>query len=237
MIKDPGPPCRRVAIIDRTGSPKQGKPDMADEEKDYKVGTGRPPLHTRFRKGQSGNPGGRSQKKLHALLADAPTLTLPRKRYGIHTIPTASRITCGTSSAPCVKPSPLIPLDGGGWGGGEPTAVKTRQRRNRLSLITWASSEHLGRITPTLTRPHQGGGNALMICEYRSPQAGEGREGASSSRSTENVASARRCPPAPVTPFYPPHVVRSIRRRAGKPMGLTPCGPAVIAPVSSARTA
>jgi hypothetical protein len=28
-------------------------------------------LHTRFRKGQSGNPGGHSQKKLHALLADA----------------------------------------------------------------------------------------------------------------------------------------------------------------------
>jgi Family of unknown function (DUF5681) len=44
---------------------------MADEENDYKVGPGRPPLHTRFRKGQSGNPGGRSQKKLHALLADA----------------------------------------------------------------------------------------------------------------------------------------------------------------------
>jgi hypothetical protein len=32
---------------------------------------GGPPLHTRFRKGQSGNPGGRSKKKLHALLADA----------------------------------------------------------------------------------------------------------------------------------------------------------------------
>ena len=44
---------------------------MADEENDYKVGPGRPPLHTRFRQGQSGNPGGRSQKKLHALLADA----------------------------------------------------------------------------------------------------------------------------------------------------------------------
>jgi hypothetical protein len=28
-------------------------------------------LHTRFRKGQSGNPGGRSKKKLNALLADA----------------------------------------------------------------------------------------------------------------------------------------------------------------------
>jgi len=44
---------------------------MADDYDDYKVGPGRPPLHTRFRKGQSGNPGGRSQKKLHALLADA----------------------------------------------------------------------------------------------------------------------------------------------------------------------
>ena len=44
---------------------------MADGENDYKVGPGRPPLHTRFRKGQSGNPGGRSKKNLPALLADA----------------------------------------------------------------------------------------------------------------------------------------------------------------------
>jgi hypothetical protein len=33
--------------------------------------------------------------------------------YGIHTIPTASRMTCGMSSAPCVNPSPLMgPLMG-----------------------------------------------------------------------------------------------------------------------------
>ena len=44
---------------------------MADDEHDYKVGPGRPPLHTRFTKGQSGNPGGRSKKNLSALLADA----------------------------------------------------------------------------------------------------------------------------------------------------------------------
>src|SRR6267142_5158175 len=44
---------------------------MADDEHDYKVGAGRPPLHTRFKKGQSGNPGGRSKKQLSALLADA----------------------------------------------------------------------------------------------------------------------------------------------------------------------
>ena len=31
---------------------------MAEDENDYKVGPGRPPLHTRFRKGQSENPGG-----------------------------------------------------------------------------------------------------------------------------------------------------------------------------------
>jgi hypothetical protein len=35
------------------------------------VGPGRPPLHTRFQKGQSGNPGGRRTKSLPALLANA----------------------------------------------------------------------------------------------------------------------------------------------------------------------
>jgi hypothetical protein len=44
---------------------------MPDIESDYQVGPGRPPLHTRFKKGQSGNPGGRSAKTLPALLADA----------------------------------------------------------------------------------------------------------------------------------------------------------------------
>jgi hypothetical protein len=44
---------------------------MADSKSDYKVGPGRPPLHTRFKKGQSGNPRGRSPKNLVTLLADA----------------------------------------------------------------------------------------------------------------------------------------------------------------------
>jgi hypothetical protein len=48
---------------------------MADDYDDYKVGPGRPPLHTDFRKGQSGNLSGRSKKKLHALLADALGVT------------------------------------------------------------------------------------------------------------------------------------------------------------------
>jgi hypothetical protein len=33
--------------------------DTPDDEKDYEVGYGRPPKHTRFPKGQSGNPKGR----------------------------------------------------------------------------------------------------------------------------------------------------------------------------------
>jgi hypothetical protein len=44
---------------------------LADGASGYKVGQGRPPLHTRFKKGQSGNPGGRRAKSLPALLADA----------------------------------------------------------------------------------------------------------------------------------------------------------------------
>jgi len=44
---------------------------MADSGSDYQVGPGKPPLHARFKKGQSGNPGGRSTKSLPALLADA----------------------------------------------------------------------------------------------------------------------------------------------------------------------
>lgn len=33
-----------------------------DDDNDYKVGFKRPPLHTRFKKGQSGNPKGRPRK-------------------------------------------------------------------------------------------------------------------------------------------------------------------------------
>lgn len=35
---------------------------MSEQEKDYEVGYGKPPKHTRFKKGQSGNPKGRPKE-------------------------------------------------------------------------------------------------------------------------------------------------------------------------------
>jgi hypothetical protein len=49
---------RRVVIID---IPRNC---LAGDGSDYKVGPGGPPLHARFRRGQSGNPDGRRRKSL-----------------------------------------------------------------------------------------------------------------------------------------------------------------------------
>jgi hypothetical protein len=44
---------------------------MSENKRDYAVGRGKPPEHTRFKKGQSGNPRGPRPKNLPALLIEA----------------------------------------------------------------------------------------------------------------------------------------------------------------------
>jgi Family of unknown function (DUF5681) len=50
-----------------------GPPISDDDARDYKVGYKKPPLHTRFKKGQSGNPRGRPRgaKNFSSVLNDA----------------------------------------------------------------------------------------------------------------------------------------------------------------------
>jgi hypothetical protein len=44
---------------------------MSENKRDYAVGRGKPPVHTRFKRGQSGNPRGPRPKNLPALLIEA----------------------------------------------------------------------------------------------------------------------------------------------------------------------
>jgi hypothetical protein len=44
---------------------------MSENKRDYAVGRGKPPVNTRFKKGQSGNPRGPRPKNLPALLIEA----------------------------------------------------------------------------------------------------------------------------------------------------------------------
>jgi hypothetical protein len=53
---------------------------MTDTGRDYKVGYGKPPVGIRFRKGQSGNPGGRSSKTAKS----APPLLM--RQFSEHTV-------------------------------------------------------------------------------------------------------------------------------------------------------
>ncbi len=84
-------PCRaqqeRAASFPRAGHLHlQTRPDGRQRERLH-GGSGRPPLHTRFKKGRSGNPGGRSAKSLPALLADVldetVVVTIDSRRHKI----------------------------------------------------------------------------------------------------------------------------------------------------------
>jgi hypothetical protein len=50
---------------------KMSENETSENKRDYEVGRGKPPVHTRFKRGQSGNPRGPRPKNLPALLVDA----------------------------------------------------------------------------------------------------------------------------------------------------------------------
>jgi hypothetical protein len=55
---------------------------MVDKKKDYEIGHSRPPEHTRFKKGVSGNPAGRPPRHLSDLVASTLDAPVPVRRGG-----------------------------------------------------------------------------------------------------------------------------------------------------------
>jgi hypothetical protein len=62
---------------------RQRKTKCSETKREYATNYRKPPLHTRFKNGQSGNPRGRPKKTLPALLLAAPVLTIDGKRRKI----------------------------------------------------------------------------------------------------------------------------------------------------------
>src|SRR6266851_4390533 len=67
------PVMRQAAAALMTSRTRRRQPMPPDNERDYEVGYGRPPRHTRFEPGRSGNPRGRpgGSKNLSSLLSEA----------------------------------------------------------------------------------------------------------------------------------------------------------------------
>jgi Family of unknown function (DUF5681) len=68
-----------MAMADTASAPGRNNSDPRDDQWNYEVGYGRPPKHSRFKPGQSGNPQGRRKgtENLKTQLRDACTDLVP----------------------------------------------------------------------------------------------------------------------------------------------------------------
>src|SRR5580700_2307294 len=93
----------RAAAILSTSPARRRWPMPRDQERDYEVGYGKPPRPTRFKRGQSGNPRGRSSgaKNLKTLLSDAlnERVTVSKNGGGHAKSPSARRSSPSSSTA------------------------------------------------------------------------------------------------------------------------------------------
>jgi uncharacterized protein YbaP (TraB family) len=88
---------------------------MSETKRDYEVGRGKPPVHSRFKKGQSGNPRGRPAKNLAALLAAAlnETVTVTEDKQTPVSHQTRGGDCSGRLLPPAPEPAPEDEADGG----------------------------------------------------------------------------------------------------------------------------
>ncbi len=90
---------------------------MSNQPPDYAVGYGKPPLHSRFRKGSSGNPqGGRHyEKRLASVLIASITRPRPGAIYNVCDDEPAAPETVNAMPLPWRGPAPpLVPFEAAG---------------------------------------------------------------------------------------------------------------------------
>lgn len=118
---------------------------MSDESPGYEVGYGRPPRHSRWRKGQSGNPRGRPKRKtlaqaVSAALYEKVTVTENGRRRSISKLEALSKQLVNKSASGDMRATKLLTdfvmaLELNARSEGETTPAMTHEDREVLDGV------------------------------------------------------------------------------------------------------